>query len=182
MSKTRKNIRRRGTITNRIRSFFGLSKPKKTSLPTPAPNPIPSPTPVLVPSPSPVPSPKSPTPRSPTPKKIEESDVDEIKAKVDPGDDIKITKPVRLYLTQLINKKTPEEIRQIDKIEDDDILGFEFSDEISDKKMLIRILTEIIDLSINATRDGFKKKRMSEKIIQHTLNIKENEYIKRLVV
>ena len=176
MSKTRKNRRRRGTITDRIRSFFGVLKPKKLSPPAPAPAPAPkSPTPRS-------PTPRSPTPRSPTPQKIEESDIDEIKAKVDPGDDIKITKPVRLYLTQLINKKTPEEIRQIDKIEDDDILGFGFSDEISDKKMLIRILTEIIELSINATRDGFKKKRMSEKIIQHVLNIKENEYIKRLVV
>jgi len=171
MSKTRKNGRRRGTITDRIRSFFGVSKPKNPSTRSPVPTPVPSP----------APSPKFPTPRSPTPQKIEESDIDEIKAKVDPGDDIKITKPVRLYLTQLINK-TPEEIRQIDKIEDDDILGFGFSDEISDKKMLIRILTEIIELSINATRDGFKKKRMSEKIIQHVLNIKENEYIKRLVV
>jgi len=176
MSKTRKNIRRRGNITDRIRSFFGVSKPKNPSTRSPIPTPVPTPVP------DPVPSPKFPTPRSPTPQKIEESDVDEIKAKVDPEDDIKITKPVRAYLTQLINKKTPEEIRQIDKIEDDDILGFEFSNEISDKKMLIRILTEIIDLSINATRDGFKKKRMSEKIIQHTLNIKENEYIKRLVV
>jgi hypothetical protein len=173
MSKTRKNGRRRGTITDRIRSFFGVSKSKKTSPRPPVPAPAPAP--------APAPTPKSPTPRSPTPQKIEESDIDEIKAKVDPGDDIKITKPVRLYLTQLINK-TPEEIRQIDKIEDDDILGFGFSDEISDKKMLIRILTEIIELSINATRDGFKKKRMSEKIIQHVLNIKENEYIKRLVV
>jgi len=173
MSKTRKNRRSRRTITDRIRSFFGVSKPKKPSPPAPTPAPK---------SPTPAPSPKSPTPRSPSPQKIEESDVKEIKAKVDPEDDIKITKPVLLYLTQLINKKTPEEIRQIDKIEDDDILGFGFSDEISDKKMLIRILTEIIELSINATRDGFKKKRMSEKIIQHTLNIKENEYIKRLVV
>lgn len=88
---------------------------------------------------------------------------------------------MRNYLLKLINTKPVDEIKRIDKIEDDNMLGFGFSVTDSNKDILLRILEEIITLSINMTRDS-RRKMVTEKIITATLNIEDNEYIKRLVV
>ena len=174
MRQTNKNRRTGGTITQRIRALFSSAKPKH-KVATPPPK-------------EPTPPPKEPTleQKYPTPQfvseKIEIEDVNRIIKKVlhEEGD-IKISKPVRNYLVKLANTKPVDEIKRIDKIEDDNILGFGFSVTDSNKDILLRILEEIITLSINRTRDS-RLKMVSEKIITATLNIKENEYIKRLVV
>ena len=88
---------------------------------------------------------------------------------------------MRNYLLKLANTKSVDEIKRIDKIEDDNMLGFGFSVTDSNKDILLRILQEIITLSINRTIES-RRKMVTEKIITAVLNIEDNEYIKRLVV
>lgn len=114
--------------------------------------------------------------------KITMEDVDEVISNVIHSEDsLKVPKSTRKYLVTIMNNKKPDEIRELDKIEDDEVAGFGFKESTSNKQMLKRILTEIVELSVYHTRDYSKNKTVNEKIIKKVLDIKENEYIKRLV-
>ena len=181
MGKTNKNKRKGGTITQRIRSLFSRGKPKPRP-PTPPPNEPrdPSPRPPTPPPPH-VPTPPPPMPSSPASEKIELQDVNKIIEKLlHEEDEIKISKNVRNYFVKLLNTNSVDEIRRIDKIEDDALMGFEFADSVSDKKVLLTILEELISLSINRTRDS-RRKLVSEKIIGDVLKSQPNAHIKRLL-
>ena len=195
MRQTIKNRRKRGgTIKLKIRELFGIfSRGKsKQKVPTPSPKEHAHSPKEHAPSPKEhAPSPKehapSPKEHAPSPKehapseKIEIEDVNRIIKKVlHEEEEIKISKPVREYLLQLINTKSVAEIKRIDKIEDDNIMGFGFSVSDSNKDILLSILEEIITLSINSTRDQ-RRKMVNAKIINSTLNRDTNKYIKRLV-
>ena len=96
--------------------------------------------------------------------KITMEDVDEVISKVIHSEDtLKVPKPARKYLVTIMNNKTPDEIRELDKIEDDNIAGFGFTESTSNKQMLKRILTEIVELSVYHTRDYTKNKTVTER-------------------
>ena len=75
---------------------------------------------------------------------------------------IKIQNPSIQYLLELINKHTPSELRTKNERHN---LMLPFEQYSTDKTLLLYILREIIELSINSTRDS-KKKLVSVKIIQ----------------
>jgi hypothetical protein len=75
---------------------------------------------------------------------------------------IKIQNPSIQYLLELINKHTASELRA--KNEQHDLM-LPFERYSTDKALLLYLLREIIELSINRTRDS-KKKLVSVKIIQ----------------
>ena len=114
--------------------------------------------------------------------KITKEDVDEVISRVIHDDSIKISNPTREYLVTIMNKKTPNEIRDIDRIEDDNIAGFGFTETTTNKQMLIRILTEIVELSVNNVISRRKPlKTIKVNIIEDVLDRPDNEYIKRLL-
>jgi hypothetical protein len=75
---------------------------------------------------------------------------------------IKIQNPSIQYLLALINKHTPSQLRAKNERHN---LMLPFERYSTDKPLLLYILREIIELSINRTRDS-KKKLVSVKIIQ----------------
>ena len=75
---------------------------------------------------------------------------------------IKIQNPSIQYLLALINKHTPSQLRTKNERHN---LMLPFERYSTDKPLLLYILREIIELSINRTRDS-KKKLVSVKIIQ----------------
>jgi hypothetical protein len=96
---------------------------------------------------------------------------------------IKISKQTREYLVTIMNKKTPDDIRRINSIEDDNIAGFTLKKSTTNKQMLIQIVTEIINLSYNNIISKKKPlKTIKINIINEILDKPDNEYIKRLVI
>lgn len=115
--------------------------------------------------------------------KFTKEDVDTVISNViHSGYDLSVPETTRKYLVTIMNKKTPDEIREIDKIEDDNMAGFGFTKTTSNKQMLKRILSEIVELSLNNAISRKKPlKTISKKIVEEILSRKDNEYIKRLV-
>jgi hypothetical protein len=143
--------------------------------------------------------------KSPVIEKITREDVDEIITKVLPeSHDIKIPPVIREHFVKIMNKKTAKQIRAKDTETQKELVGYGFSDKISDKEMLIRILTDIIELSINYAigfyvnekktkkkKKGAKKTQKQEvepekhevttDMIANVLKHPANQYIKVLV-
>ena len=87
---------------------------------------------------------------------------------------IKVQKPTIMYLFNFINNYTPDELR---KRNEDKNLLLPFENYHNDKDLLIYLFNEIMEMSINRTRDS-KKKLVSIKIIQEV--IKNDSQLKEL--
>jgi len=69
------------------------------------------------------------------------------------------------FLIKMMHTKTPEEFRQIAKEND---LYIPLNEYPENKEMFLYLIREILELAINATRDG-KKKSVSSKIIEKVI-------------
>jgi hypothetical protein len=166
MAKTRKRMNKRNRRTKGgmkgFLNLLGLGRKKQSSA-----------------SPPRAPSP----PREPSPDaKITRADVDSIILNHTfnpPMGEIKMPDAARNYLVELMNNRTAEEIIKADKKAEEDGLGIgEYYEIKSNRNMLIKILTDVIELSINSTRDR-DKKIVTDKIINSVLD--NNNYIKVLL-
>ena len=180
---------RKGNIIRAFRSILGIQKKTANTEPVPTREPSPK-SPPREPSPAREPSPKSP-PRKPSPARepspapedetIDIKDVNDIiTATLKDEDTIKVPVTARKYLLKLITDNPADKIRQIDKETAEDLAGYEFDDKITDKKMLLRILKDVIEMSIHSTRDSGKK-MVNKKIIDFVLDNDSNAYIKVLL-
>jgi len=170
---------RKGNIIRAFRSILGLGIQKKpaNTEPVPTREPEPEPEPVREPEPEPEPV-REPEPVDET---IDIKDVNDIiTATLKKEDTIRVPVPARKYLLKLITDKPAHVIRQIDKNTAEELAGYEFDDKITDKKMLLRILKDVIEMSIHSTRDSGKK-MVNKKIIDFVLDNDSNAYIKVLL-
>jgi hypothetical protein len=127
--------------------------------------------------------------KSPVIEKITRDDVDQIVTKILPKDhDIEISPVIRDHFVQIMNKKTAKEIREKDKETGKELVGYEFSDKISDKEMLIRILTDIIEFSINHAIGFYanekklkKKKKGAKKTQKQEVELEKHEVTKNMI-
>ena len=87
---------------------------------------------------------------------------------------VKAQKPTIMYLFNFINNYKPDELR---KRNEDKNLLLPFENYHNDKDLLIYLFNEIMEMSINRTRDS-KKKLVSIKIIQEV--IKNDSQLKEL--